>query len=226
MKIKMSRGGKDMSIITLVYKEYLEALLKGDRKKCLHIADNLVQEGIHPMVIYEELFKVSLYEVGKLWEINAISVSTEYLATIITESIMNIILPEFVHCKKSKGMAVVACIENEEHQVGGKMVADVFENHGWDTKYLGANTSTKELVEFCETFHPEVICLSLTIYFNLPFLQKELKEIREKLETPIFLGGQALYNIGDEVAAKYKNVRYLANLYELERYFKGDEIFE
>ena len=54
-------------------------------------------------IIYEKLFKISLYKIGELWEYNKISVATEHLASAIVESILNenylqIISEEFTKC--------------------------------------------------------------------------------------------------------------------------------
>ena len=59
-------------------------------------------------------------------------------------------------------LVVVASVEDELHQVGGKMVADVFEMHGWDSFYLGSNTPISEMVRFAKERCPDAVGLSLT----------------------------------------------------------------
>lgn len=116
---------------------------------------------------------------------------------------------------------VISCVENEEHQVGGKMVADIFEKNSWDTHYLGANTPMEELISFCDLVKPDLICLSLSVYENVQFLLKEITGIREICDTPILIGGQALNKVGVKLSTQLKNVVYFSDLEEVENYING-----
>ena len=40
----------------------------------------------------------------------------------------------------------VACVAGEQHELGGRTLADVFELNGWRTSFLGANLPARELV--------------------------------------------------------------------------------
>ena len=154
-------------------------------------------------------------------EKNKISVAVEHMATSITEGLMNELLPEIMNLDRVNKKIVISCVENEEHQVGGKMVADIFEKNSWDTNYLGANTPMDELVRFCELVKPDMISLSLSVYANIQFLLKEIIALRKITDVPIIIGGQALINVGVEISQKLKNVLYFGNLEGVENYLKG-----
>lgn len=93
--------------------------------------------------IYFHLFQRALYDVGKLWEQNKITVATEHLATAITEYLMVLCQQELFLTPRIDKRAIIACTANEYHQIGARMVADTFEMHGWDTWFLGSNTPRK-----------------------------------------------------------------------------------
>ncbi|MBV5326804.1 MAG: cobalamin-dependent protein, partial [Chlorobium sp.] len=114
-----------------------------------------------------ELFQKSMYRVGELWEINEISVAREHLATTITESMLSITYPHLFTGLQSAKKAIISCTANEYHQLGGKMVADIFELHGWDTHFLGVNTPINELLACIDEIKPDLIGLSLAVYFNV-----------------------------------------------------------
>ena len=156
-----------------------------------------------------------------MWEYNKISVAVEHMATSITEGLMNELLPEIMSLERVNKKIVISCVENEEHQVGGKMVADIFEKNSWDTHYLGANTPIDELVRFCNIVKPDLICLSLSVYSNILVLLSEITELREVTSIPIIIGGQALRRVGTEIAGKLNNVFYLENLNDVENFIKG-----
>ena len=116
---------------------YLENLLQGNRRNCSAIAKQYLGQNPSFLQLYEEVFKVALYEVGRLWETNQLSVATEHMATAITEGILNKHFEQIISKNRLNRKMVVACVENEKHQVGVKMVADTFEMHGWESFFLG-----------------------------------------------------------------------------------------
>lgn len=200
---------------------FFKALVVGNRHECEEVMKEFRKSNSSIIELYEEIFKTSLYKIGEMWEYNKISVAVEHMATSITEGLMNELLPEIMSLDIKNKKVVISCVENEEHQVGGKMVADIFEKNSWDTHYLGANTPMHELIRFCEITKPDLICLSLSVFSNVRFLIEEITAIREVSDVPIIIGGQALTNIGAELSTKLKDVFYNANLEALENYIKG-----
>ena len=142
-------------------KEYEDAffnyLLKGDRLGCRELVREFRKSNLSIITLYEGIFKNSLYRVGQLWENNEVGVAVEHFSTYITEKLMNELLPEIMSLERNNKQIVISCVENEQHQVGGKMVADVFEKNCWDTHFLGANTPIAELVKFCNEVKPDML---------------------------------------------------------------------
>ncbi len=118
---------------------FLNALLSGDRAVGANVVHELMQQGVSIYDIYENYIKSALYRVGELWEYNKITVAQEHLATSVSEAIMNELFSDIISHKRVKKKAMVASVEGEQHQVGAKMVADIFEMNGWDSYFLGAN---------------------------------------------------------------------------------------
>ena len=101
------------------------------------------------------------------------------------------------------------------------MVADTFELNGWDGYFVGANTPTPELLTKIHETSPDVIGLSLSIYFNLPSLEKMITDIRAEFpETPIWVGGQAFRWGGKDIFEKHENTIFIDSLYKLEQRIK------
>jgi methanogenic corrinoid protein MtbC1 len=150
--------------------------------------------------LYEEVFKSALYEVGSLWETNKITVATEHLATAIVEGILNELFEQIFSDKKLNKKVVVACVENEKHQVGIKMVADLFEMKGWESFFLGAGIPTPELIRFIREVEPDLLAISLSVYFNFKVLVQMVEKIKVDFPyLPILLGGQAFNHISRSV---------------------------
>lgn len=155
-----------------IYTDYKKSLLNGERGLCSDVISNLVETETPLLSIYLELFQKSLYEVGELWENNKITVAHEHIATAITEGLMNILYPKIFSQEHNGKSILVTCVPDEYHQIGAKMVADSFEMNHWDSHFLGANTPTSDLIAFIQDKNPDLVAVSLSIYFNVNNLKK------------------------------------------------------
>lgn len=211
-------------ITTAVYNEYLDHLLAGRRAECSRIVTRLLENRIDIKSLYMDLFQKSLYEVGRLWESNRISVAREHLATAITEGLLNLVYPTLFMEKKTNKKIIISCAANEFHQIGGKMVADLFEMHGWDAHFLGANTPLDHMIQHIDEIKPDFVGLSLSVYFNMPALIAEIEAIQVNFKNlDIAVGGQAFNWGGVDRVEQYPNTVCIRSLNELEDMIKPDE---
>ncbi len=205
-----------------LYRGYFEALLRGDRSHCNAVVERLLDENTVIRDIYVQLFQRSLYQVGELWETNKISVATEHLATAITEGLLSLVYPKLFAMEHTDKKAIVSCAVNEYHQIGGKMVADIFELNGWNSQFLGANTPLDDLLQFIQDEKPDVLALSLSLYSNLPRLLKTTNAIRGNyLNLDIVFGGQAFRWGGQGKMLEILRTQYIPSLHDLEKDLKG-----
>lgn len=206
------------------YEKYFQSLLKGARNDCIAIVDELIDQNVAIDSIYTQLFQRALYQVGEYWEMNKISVATEHMATALTETLMIRLQPKIFSIERVGKKVVIACIANEYHQVGAKMIADIFEMNGWDGYFIGANTPLADLIHFINEQKPDLIGLSLSIYFNLPELSKVLEELQKHFsKTPILVGGQAFRWGGAELIAQFPNVELITGIDTLQKYIKKND---
>lgn len=208
-----------------LFNEFFDALLKGKKDECFRISELLLTEGLSIKELYESVFKPALYKIGRMWEKNQISVATEHLATAITETILNSLYNEIKSTKKTGRTAVLACLENEFHQVGIKMVRDIFEKNGWETYFLGANTPAASVVSLAKSIKPDIIAVSFSIYSHLNILENMLTAFRQELDDiPILAGGQGFLHGGEEMLKQFSNVTYLPDLNTLEEFIQSYEL--
>jgi methanogenic corrinoid protein MtbC1 len=205
-----------------MFENYLSSLIKGKKVNCQDTLKLLTNKQLSIKELYTELFQKSLYEVGRLWEFNHISVAVEHMATAITESLMNVIYATMAISENRGFKALISSSENEYHQIGAKMVSDIFELNGWDTWYLGANTPVNELIRLASQISPHVIGLSLSVYFHLPELKNMITIIKDNYpECPVIIGGQAFKHGNGYLFAKtFPNTYYIESLDHLENFIK------
>lgn len=111
---------------------------------------------------------------------------------------------------------VAACVNNELHEVGIRMIADILESEGWDTYYLGANVPTYDIIEFVSEKNPNIVALSCTMTFHLHKIIdaiKEIKHIAKINDAKILVGGYP-FNIDKNLWEKIGADLYAPNAIE------------
>jgi MerR family transcriptional regulator, light-induced transcriptional regulator len=215
-------GSEEITVTAIpaaTYREYLSSLLGGDRVACAEIVNQTLSQGTPMRLVHLDLFQASLYEVGERWATNQISVAAEHLATAVTEGLLNELYPRLSSARRVGKTVIVAGLQPELHQVGGKIVADTFEMHGWDSRYLGANVPADELRRLVRETQPDLVALSLAIYFNLTRLRVAIDELRREFPNlPMVVGGHGLRAGGAELLEQCPGVRYVSSLDELDGY--------
>ena len=121
--------------------------MDGDRHSAGKLIIEAVDNGISVKDIYLHVFQSSLYEVGRLWQENKITVAQEHYITAATQLIMSQLYPYISNNEKTGKVLVATSVSRELHEVGVRMVADFFEMDGWKTYYLGANTPTESVIQ-------------------------------------------------------------------------------
>lgn len=206
-----------------VYRSYLDGLLTNHREHCRACFQQWMDATPDLLSLYEDLVQRSLYDVGELWERGKISVAAEHLATAISEGLLNLTYPRLFATPRVGQSAVVTCAANEYHQIGGKMVADLFEFHGWRGYFLGANTPVRDVLALITEKRPNVVALSVATVFGVAEVINSAAAIRAEFPTlPIFVGGQALRWGGRERIERIPGVRCLGSLRELDTWLKEE----
>jgi len=188
-----------------VIRDYLDALLEGNRRRAFAVVDRARGEGLDHRAIYLEVFQPALHEVGRLWQENRISVADEHLATAITQAAMARLYDDlFAHGAGGGPVLVAACVDSERHEVGLRMICDLLELEGWDTYFLGATTPLESLVSMVEARAPQAVALSASITPHLPRVRVTISALRERLgeRTPLILAGGRAFLDDPELAAR------------------------
>jgi len=206
-----------MTLDNLIKNNFMDALIAGDRIICSKIIKKLLKDQIPIIDIYEQVITQALYGIGEIWESGEISVATEHLASAMVEGMLNDLFSDIISSEKLGKTAVLVCVENERHQIGIKMVSDIFEKNGWNTYYLGSGVPLVELIRFIKEKNPDVLALSITLTYNIKYLEKTIKEIQTQFPYQmILIGGQGLRESEGELLQDNYKIRYIPDLYLLD----------
>ncbi|PLX18123.1 MAG: cobalamin-binding protein [Candidatus Muiribacterium halophilum] len=201
------------------YQKYIKRLVEGDRRSCFDIVQSLIEKDIELEIIYKELFTKSMYEIGYLWQKNKITVTVEHIATSITEQLISSLYPKILGSGQNKACKYLgACVPGELHQLGGKMIADLMELYGWDSFFAGANTPEEDLLQEIKRIRPDLIGLSISIFFNFDKMKNLIKSIQSSFpDLKIITGGHAFTLTDNNILSDFKNVRLIKDIDELKR---------
>ncbi len=191
--LKMNDFERESGHLLELAKLYLNSLLQVQRDTASRMIINAVEQGTSVKDIYLHVFEPSQHEIGRLWQTNQITVAQEHFCTAATQMIMSQLYPYIFNGEKNGHRMVAACAEGEMHEIGVRMVADLFEIEGWDTYYLGANTPNNSIIETIVDIKPEILAISTSIHYNIASVADLIKKIRKSNEisqVKILVGGR------------------------------------
>src|SRR3954451_14233297 len=173
---------------------YLQALLGSDLTTARAVLDEAVTAGMPVRRIYLDVLQPTLYEIGRRWSHAEISVAQEHLATAATQSAMARLAGSLSDGPRRvrAGSAVVACVSDELHAVGGRMVADFLEADGWRVVFLGQLTPGHDLSALAAEQGVQLVALSAALPGRVPEVAEVCAALRGLDPAPfVLVGGQA-----------------------------------
>jgi len=159
--------------------EYLDYLLKGDRRSAMNIVMNMYHTGTLIKDIYLNVFQPAMLETGLLWQKGKITVAHEHFVTAATQLIMSQLYPFLFNYENSVNRnIVVSCVANELHEIGARMVADFFEMEGWSSYYFGANTPVDSILRALENHNAKVLAISATMTYHIKDVESFISKVK------------------------------------------------
>jgi methanogenic corrinoid protein MtbC1 len=143
--------------------------------------------------IYTHVFERCQYEIGRLWQLNDVSVAQEHYCTASTQLIMSQLYPYIFRADRTfRGTIVAACVTGELHEIGARMLCDLLELEGWNTVYLGANVPTAGIVDVLRDNNSNILAVSASMTFHIPAVREVIAAVRlASPATKILVGGYA-----------------------------------
>ena len=177
---------------------YLESLFAKDTRQAMRLVKDFRSQGIPMNDIYVDILAESMRRVGELWHESEISVDAEHYCTSVTQTAMaQMYLDIFSSARRGKTI-LCACPGAELHEMGARMVADIFENDGWDSIYLGAAVPEEYLLSAIKENEPDLVALSVTMPQFLIDCGAIVRSIRREFpDLVIAVGGGAFADTHD-----------------------------
>jgi methanogenic corrinoid protein MtbC1 len=157
------------------------ALATYDRSGAVRFAlDAVASDAVSMPELYALLGEL-MSDVGARWQAGTAAVWEEHLASATVRTIVEALYPtvQRLASAASGGRTVVlACPENEAHDLRLRMLSDRFDLAGWRTLYLGADTPAGDIAAAAETVGAELIVLSVSTHLQRTRLRETLETLR------------------------------------------------
>jgi MerR family transcriptional regulator, light-induced transcriptional regulator len=176
---------------------YLDALRANDAAGAYRVASRAFAEGVSPATLYQSVITPAMHELGRLWEKGAITIADERLATVLTHQVLGALRPpafadQDFEADSTKPRAMLAAVQGEQHALGLRMAADLLEDLGFQTLYLGADVPTEALLQAVEELSPDLLGLSATMPGSTPRLEDTVARMSgAHPRLSVMVGGQA-----------------------------------
>lgn len=181
------------------YKNFIKILESEDRYECVKYTKQLLDEKLVSIPeLYQDIIKPSLENiVCKVSEKN-ICIWQEHVRSGIVRTVIESCYPYVIEEAKfnntiSKGKVVVLCPQEEYHDIGARMITDLFTINGYESTFVGSNTPKADFLAAIEYIKPDYVAISVTDYYNLVAAKKYIDGIKDKLRNniKIIVGGSA-----------------------------------
>lgn len=173
---------------------YVAALLGGSRRDAQGAIDHALAQGVALRDVYRHVFEPAQQEIGRLWQLNEISVAQEHFCTAATQQIMAQLYGRMFGGVQRDRRAVAMCVGGELHEVGLRIVTDLLELEGWQTWYLGASVPPAAAVQLCSDRHANILLISATLPPHIQAVREVIALARARPELAamkIVVGGRA-----------------------------------
>jgi methanogenic corrinoid protein MtbC1 len=178
---------------------FLHACLALQRPQALAMIHAAVQAGVPVREVYLDVLTPALHELGRLWHSNRITVAQEHYCTAISQMVMAQLFPAIFENDRKCGRLVSTCVAGELHEIGARMVTDLFEMNGWDTIFLGADVPKESIIDTLIRHDANILAISATLGSNLGDVEELIQVVRASpkcSDIRILVGGAAFNKDG------------------------------
>ncbi|UOE92616.1 cobalamin-dependent protein [Alkalihalobacillus sp. LMS39] len=178
--------------------------LKGDHFTSWSLIQQQIDDGMSSYFIFDYVLRDAMFYIGHMWENNEIGVADEHLATSICDYVLTRYNFDRHPLTNREKRAMFFCVEGEEHYLGAKMASSLFQEAGWDVKYLGPNLPLEYALFNAKKWRPDVIGLSITLPLHLPKLKDYVYSLEHLPHRPKVI-------VGSRLIEKYDFTPFISN---------------
>ena len=122
-----------------------------------------------------------------------------FVDTADTQAIVTLLYERLPKAPAYRGTLVLTGVEGEQHQLGGRMVADFLEADGWDVRFLGTAMPHAGILDTIQEEGASVVGISAALSERLPAVRELIAAAQRRFgagRPRIMVGGSAFRGPG------------------------------
>jgi MerR family transcriptional regulator, light-induced transcriptional regulator len=176
---------------------YRDTMRAGDPSAARAVVDLGLNDGLPAVAVQSRVIAPAMGKIGEQWEQGRVSVAEEHLASVVSHQVLTRLYPDLFRRPRRDGdTVVVAAVHGEHHELGLRMVADVFDGDGFDVRFFGADVPQSSLLAWVEERRPTTVALGVTMPLGAATLVRQILGLREcNPELQVIIGGQGVPDV-------------------------------
>ena len=198
-------------LLTKLKTQLYRYLIKGDFDSTKQLYDTYSATSGTPS-FFEKILTPVMYKIGDMWAKNELGIADEHVASNIANTLVKMINSRYIDSPTKK--KIVICVpEGEEHNLGANILETHLSSIGHRVYNLTPTEPHDSIVSFIESNKPDSVIISITLEDNLRPGQRLVKKITDRIDIPIFVGGQAIKN--DDIRFEHAQIIRDSNLKDI-----------
>jgi len=163
---------------------YVQTLLAGQRADARQIVEDCLNCGVSPAELLTKLIWPVMEQIQSLYKADSINRITLNLATRLNRSVADQVSGKLEQQPKNGKKVILLCGDDEPEELGGQVVADLFEADGYDVRFAGGGVPNDEILSMIGDFRPDLLVLFATRAPGVPQARKLIDYLREVNSCP------------------------------------------
>ena len=176
-----------------------DAVLDGDKDRIVPLIDAALKDGASPVALLDNDLIPAINHVGRLFADGIYFLPQLMLSAGAMKAAFEVLRPEIARAKaargessKDRGVAILATVEGDIHDIGKNIIAVLMENNGFRVIDLGRDVKAQVVLDKAREARADVVCLSALMTTTMPKM-KEVVDLfaKEGFDCPVLVGGAA-----------------------------------
>lgn len=158
-----------------------QAVISGNKTDIENLVKRIIDEGVRPLDINNDLLIPAINEVGRLYDNKEVYLPQMILAAETMQKAFSVIEPYFKKDEVESTKKVMLCtVKGDVHDIGKNIVALFLKNHGFKVIDLGKDIATDYIVKKTEELKPDVLGLSALMTTTMIEMPKVIQALKDK----------------------------------------------
>lgn len=182
---------------------FLDHGLAGNLREARRVIFEASEFGLPFSTLLMDVITPALRDLGDRWATGAASVAQEKeVSALANELIAELTLRHVNDLADERGSVVAACVDDEEHELGLRIIAALLRKDQISVHFLGTSVAPEFLVDSVRLRNPHVVLLSATLDAHINNLAVAKEALRQAgITIPVVAGGQAVRRNLEKVAS-------------------------